>query len=122
MLRGKEKSFSSLGWLWGGRQGGEAGWRPGLGRQGAVPEASPVFQQQDPEQIVLVVWLDLPLEGKPVQQLVGHFSQGFPRQIQKDSTCRQWRGEVAGPAPPPSPQQALHAELQRVHPPLAKAF
>ena len=34
MLRGKEKSFSSLGWLRGGRQGGKAGWRPGPGRQG----------------------------------------------------------------------------------------
>ena len=83
---------------------------------------APVFQQQDPEQIFLVIWLDLPLKDKPVQQLVGHFSQGFPWQIQKDSTCRYCRGEVAGPAPTPTPQQALHAGLQRVYPPLAKAF
>lgn len=39
---------------------------------------APVFQQQDPEQIFLVIWLDLPLEDKPVQQLVkSHFSQGI---------------------------------------------
>ena len=103
-----------------GRWAGEIG-PVGVGSR-AQQAGAPVFQQQEPEKIVLVVWLDLPLEGKPVQQLVGHFSQGFPRQILKDSTCRRWRGEVAGPAPLPSPQQALHAGLQRVHPPLAKAF
>lgn len=93
----------------------------GMGSR-AQQAGAPVFQQQDPEQIVSVVWLDLPLEDKPVQQLFGHLGQGFHRQIQKDSTCRQWRGELAGPAPAPSPQQALHAGLQRVHLPLVKAF
>ena len=90
-----------------GRRAGEVG-SVGMGSR-AQQAGAPVFQQQDPEQIVSVVWLDLPLEDKPVQQLVGHLGQGFPRQIQKDSTCRQWRDELAGPAPPP-PSSRLYMQ------------
>lgn len=83
MLRGKEKSFSSLGWLWGGRQGGEAGWRPGLGRQGAVPEASPVFQQQGPQHVGSVLGLDLVRDDHLLHHLVGHTRQGLLIQVQE---------------------------------------
>ena len=62
---------------------------PRSGQAGA-----PVFEQQDPKQLLSVLRPDLLLVDKPVQQLVGHSSQGGLWQIQEDSPCRPRRGEL----------------------------
>lgn len=77
---------------------GQVGWDQGpVGEEPRVWQAeAPVFEQQGPEQGLSVFRPDLPLEDKPVQQLHDHPGQGFLWQVQEDSTCRQWRGELAG--------------------------
>lgn len=62
---------------------GHLGVESGSGQAGA-----PVFEQQDPEQLVSVLRPDLILIDKPIQQLVGHSSQGGLCQVQEDSPCR----------------------------------
>lgn len=94
MLRGKEKSFSSLGWLVGQQAGGEEGWRPALGMggrwaraggQGVAGGALPVFQQQGPQHVGSVLGLDLVRDDHLLHHLVGHARQGLLVQVQEHS-------------------------------------
>lgn len=63
---------------------------------GSEQAGAPVFEQQDPEQLIPVLRPDLILVDKPIQQLVGHSGQGGLWQVQEDSPCRKWRGELDG--------------------------
>lgn len=102
MLRGKEKSFSSLGWLQGagrevrGRQGGKSGGRD------RARQAVPVFQKQGPQHVGSVLGLDLVRDDHLLHHLVGHARQGLLVQIQEHSP---WNRR--------SPRRGLHPQARR---------
>lgn len=90
-----------------GRWAGEAapwGAESRSGRAGA-----PVFEQQDPEQLLSVLRPDLLLVDEPIQQLVGHSCQGGLRQVQEDGPCRPRRGQPVGRIAALPSQQASQA-------------
>lgn len=98
MFRGKENSFSSLGWLVGQRTVRYGGRWLGTRGQGAVGKAAPVFQQQGPQHVGSVLGLDLVRDDHLLHHLVGHTGQGLLVQVQEHGPWKDSTGGSSSPA------------------------
>lgn len=88
-------------WVAGGAERGEVRRvmpGAGAGGQGAVGQASPVFQQQGPQHIGSVLGLDLVRDDHLLHHLVGHSGQGLLVQVQEHGPCKDSIGGSSSPA------------------------